>query len=34
MTIPIQPRIRTLRLKVKPEGCAWLNKAAIEVNQV
>ncbi|HEX9139537.1 MAG TPA: transposase [Steroidobacteraceae bacterium] len=34
MTIPIQPCIRTLRLKVKPEGCAWLNKAAIEVNQV
>jgi putative transposase len=34
MTIPIQPCIRTLRLKVKPEGCAWLNAAAIEVNQV
>jgi putative transposase len=34
MTIPIQPYIRTLRLKVKPEGCAWLNAAAIEVNQV
>jgi putative transposase len=26
--------IRTLRLKVKAEGCAWLNAAAIEVNQV
>jgi IS605 OrfB family transposase len=25
---------RTLRLKVKREGCAWLNAAAIEVNQV
>lgn len=24
----------TLRLKVKPESCNWLNKAAIEVNQV
>src|SRR5580693_7990923 len=34
MTITIQPCIRTLRLKVKPEGCAWLNAAAIEVNQV
>jgi len=34
MTIPIQPYIRTLRLKVKPERCAWLNAAAIEVNQV
>ncbi|HEX9138439.1 MAG TPA: transposase [Steroidobacteraceae bacterium] len=34
MTIPIQPCIRTLRLKVKPEGRAWLNAAAIEVNQV
>src|SRR5208282_3124348 len=34
MTIPIQPCIRTLRLKVKPERCAWLNAAAIEVNQV
>jgi hypothetical protein len=26
--------IRTLRLKVKAEGHAWLNAAAIEVNQV
>jgi len=26
--------IRTLRLKVKPEGYAWLNAAAIETNQV
>jgi putative transposase len=26
--------IRTLRLKVKPEGYSWLNRAAIEVNQV
>jgi putative transposase len=34
MTIPIQPCIRTLRLKVKPERYAWLNAAAIEVNQV
>src|SRR5271170_297343 len=34
MTIPIRPCIRTLRLKVKPERCAWLNAAAIEVNQV
>src|SRR5271170_7129533 len=34
MTIPIQPCIRTLRLKVKAERCAWLNAAAIEVNQV
>jgi hypothetical protein len=25
---------RTLRLKVKREGYAWLNAAAIEVNQV
>lgn len=25
---------RTLRLKVKPEAYAWLNKAAIEVNQI
>jgi IS605 OrfB family transposase len=34
MTIPIQPCLRTLRLKVKPERYAWLNAAAIEVNQV
>jgi hypothetical protein len=26
--------VRTLRLKVKREGYAWLNAAAIEVNQV
>jgi putative transposase len=26
--------VRTLRLKVKREGYAWLNRAAIEVNQV
>jgi hypothetical protein len=26
--------VRTLRLKVKPEAYAWLNAAAIEVNQV
>jgi len=26
--------IRTLRLRVKAEGYAWLNAAAIEVNQV
>jgi hypothetical protein len=26
--------VRTLRLKVKPESCPWLNAAAIEVNQV
>jgi IS605 OrfB family transposase len=30
----IQHSIRTLRLKVKREGYAWLNSAAIEVNQV
>ena len=28
------PCVRTLRLKVKREGYAWLNAAAIEVNQV
>jgi putative transposase len=28
------PCIRTLRLKIKREGYAWLNAAAIEVNQV
>jgi hypothetical protein len=33
MAITIQ-HIRTLRLKVRPEGYAWLNAAAIEVNQV
>lgn len=26
--------VRTIRLKVKPESYSWLNKAAIEVNQV
>jgi hypothetical protein len=25
--------IRTLRLRVKPEGYSWLNRAAIEINQ-
>lgn len=34
MTIKIQHSIRTLRLKVKAEGYAWLNAAAPEVNQV
>jgi len=34
MAIKIQHCIRTLRLKVKAEGYAWLNTAAIEVNQV
>jgi hypothetical protein len=34
MAIKIQHCIRTLRLKVKSEGYAWLNAAAIEVNQV
>jgi len=34
MVIKIQHCIRTLRLKVKAEGYAWLNAAAIEVNQV
>ena len=34
MAIKIQHSIRTLRLKVKTEGYAWLNEAAIEVNQV
>jgi hypothetical protein len=34
MAIKIQHRIGTLRLKVKVEGYAWLNAAAIEVNQV
>jgi hypothetical protein len=32
MAIKIQHAIRTLRLKVKTEGYAWLNVAAIEVN--
>jgi putative transposase len=34
MASNIQPWVRTLRLKVKREGYAWLNAAAIEVNQV
>jgi putative transposase len=34
MAIKIQHTVRTLRLKVKAEGYAWLNAAAIEVNQV
>jgi putative transposase len=34
MEIKSQHSIRTLRLKVKAEGYAWLNTAAIEVNQV
>ncbi|HEY2465241.1 MAG TPA: transposase [Steroidobacteraceae bacterium] len=34
MTSDIQYCVRTLRLKVKREGCAWLDAAAIEVNQV
>src|ERR1700681_3404593 len=34
MAIKIQHCIGTLRLKVKAEGYAWLNAAAIEVNQV
>jgi putative transposase len=34
MASKIQPCVRTLRLKVKAEGYAWLNSAAIEVNQV
>ena len=34
MAIKIQHCVRTLRLKVKAEGYAWLNAAAIEVNQI
>ena len=34
MAIKIQHSIRTLRLQVKAEGYAWLNKAAIEVDDV
>jgi putative transposase len=34
MAIKIQHCVRTLRLKVKRESYAWLNAAAIEVNQV
>jgi len=32
MAIKIQQCVRTLRLKVKAEGYAWLNAAATEVN--
>ena len=33
---PVVPEVftRTLRLKVRPEAYGWLNRAAIEVNQV
>ena len=34
MAIKIQYCVRTLRLKVKADGYAWLNAAAMEVNQV
>src|ERR1700692_3078626 len=34
MAIKIRHCIGTLRLKMKAEGYAWLNAAAIEVNQV
>jgi putative transposase len=34
MAIKNKDCVRTLRLKVKAEGYAWLNAAAIEVNQV
>jgi len=34
MAIKIKHCVRTLRLKVKAEGYAWLNAAATEVNQV
>jgi hypothetical protein len=34
LAIKIQGSIRTLRLKVKAEGYAWLDEAAIEVNDV
>jgi putative transposase len=34
MEIKNQQSIRTMRLKVKAEGYAWLNAAAIEVNQL
>jgi len=34
VTSNIQYGVRTLRLKVKREGYAWLNSAAMEVNQV
>ena len=34
MASDVQHCVQTLRLKVKREGYAWLNAAAIEVNQV
>ena len=34
MSIKIQHSIRTLRLNVKTEGYAWLDGAAVEVNNV
>jgi IS605 OrfB family transposase len=34
MSAKIKSPVRTLRLKVKPEGYKWLNAAAIEVNRV
>ena len=34
MVIRIENSIRTLRLKVRAEGYAWLNAAATEVNDV
>jgi hypothetical protein len=34
MAIKLQPCVYTLRLKVKAEGYAWLNSAAIGLNQV
>ena len=33
MAFEIQHSIRTLRLRVRAEGYAWLNEAAIEVNR-
>jgi putative transposase len=34
VAVEVSKVVRTLRLKVKREGYAWLNAAAIEVNQV
>ena len=34
MVIDVAGCLRTLRLKVKAESYAWLNAAALEVNQV
>jgi len=34
MVIDVAGCLRTLRLKVKAESYAWLNAAAVEVNQV